>query len=249
MQSGDVDRSPPPQSLPPGESESVSCSDLVLLFVTPDCSPPDSSVHGILQARILEWVAISSSRGSFQPRDRTQVSHIAGRFFTIWDTRGAPKRGRQVNKTNHPTLCQWQNWCRLYHHKAFLHKSSHLILTLVSEPEENLSNLPKVTQLWCNRTHYRNFTGTFVRTVKRDSEFTGVPRITVPIQGTGLMLGVLPIPLQGLKEPHTCAQPGPERQYLIPICSMNEAGISTLQLGNLRWSQEYEHRSVSCPSD
>ena len=43
-----------------------------------DCSPPGSSVHGILQARILEWVAISFSRGSSQPRNRTQVSGIAG---------------------------------------------------------------------------------------------------------------------------------------------------------------------------
>ena len=46
-----------------------------------DCSPPGSSVRGILQA-ILEWVAISSSRGSFRPRDRTCVSHTAGGFFT-----------------------------------------------------------------------------------------------------------------------------------------------------------------------
>ena len=46
-----------------------------------DCSPPGSSVHGILQARIVEWVAISSSRGSSKPRDRTQVSHMAGRFL------------------------------------------------------------------------------------------------------------------------------------------------------------------------
>ena len=51
-----------------------------------DCSPPDSSVHGILQARILEWVVIFFSRGSSWPRDRTQVSCIAGRFFTIWAT-------------------------------------------------------------------------------------------------------------------------------------------------------------------
>ena len=49
-----------------------------------DCSPPGSSIHGILQARILEWVAISFSRGSSQPRNRTQVSCIAGRFFTYW---------------------------------------------------------------------------------------------------------------------------------------------------------------------
>jgi len=48
-----------------------------------DCSPPGSSVHGILQARILEWVAISFYRGSSQSRDRTQVSHIAGRGFNL----------------------------------------------------------------------------------------------------------------------------------------------------------------------
>ena len=48
-----------------------------------DCSLPGSSVHGILQARILEWVAISSSRRSSQLRDQMQVSHIAGRFFTV----------------------------------------------------------------------------------------------------------------------------------------------------------------------
>ena len=48
-----------------------------------DCSPPGSSVHGILQARILEWVAISFSKGSSQPRDRTQVFCIAGRRFIL----------------------------------------------------------------------------------------------------------------------------------------------------------------------
>ena len=46
------------------------------------CNPMDYTLHGILQARTLEWVAFPFSRGSFQPRDRTQVSHIAGRFFT-----------------------------------------------------------------------------------------------------------------------------------------------------------------------
>ena len=51
------------------------------------CSLPGSSVHGILQAGILERVAISFSRGSSQPRNRTQVSCIAGRFFTDWATR------------------------------------------------------------------------------------------------------------------------------------------------------------------
>ena len=52
-----------------------------------DCSLPGASVHVIFQARVLEWVAISFSRGSSQPRDQTQVSHIAGRHFTLWATR------------------------------------------------------------------------------------------------------------------------------------------------------------------
>ena len=55
----------------------------VQLFCNPvDCSLPGSSVHGIFQARILEWVSISYSRGSSLPRDQTQVSCIAGGFFT-----------------------------------------------------------------------------------------------------------------------------------------------------------------------
>ena len=57
------------------------------LLDTMDCSPPASSVRGILQARTLEWVAMPSSRGSSQPKDQTQVSQIAGGFFTIWATR------------------------------------------------------------------------------------------------------------------------------------------------------------------
>ena len=52
-------------------------------------SPPGSSVLGILQARILEWVAIPFSRGPSQPRDQTRASCIVGRFFTIWATRKA----------------------------------------------------------------------------------------------------------------------------------------------------------------
>ena len=54
-----------------------------------DCSPPGSSVHGILQARILERVAISFSRGCSRPKGWTQVFIIAGRFFTIWATQEA----------------------------------------------------------------------------------------------------------------------------------------------------------------
>ena len=63
-----------------------------------DCSPPGSSVHGILQARILEWVAIPFSRGSSRPSDRTWVSGIAGMFFTIWAMREAQKWPGQTFK-------------------------------------------------------------------------------------------------------------------------------------------------------
>ena len=80
------------------------------MFVTLSCltlwdpvdrSPPGSSVHGILQARILEWVAMPSFRGSSQPRNPTRVSRFTGRFFTIWapgkppvDQRYSPVLGR-----------------------------------------------------------------------------------------------------------------------------------------------------------
>ena len=65
-----------------------SCSTL---WDPMDYSPPGFSVHGILQARILEGVATALFRGSSQPRDWTQVSSLAGRLYTIWTTRKAPK--------------------------------------------------------------------------------------------------------------------------------------------------------------
>ena len=60
------------------------------LFDPMNRSPPGSPVHGIHQARILQWVAVPFSRGSSQPSDPTLVSCIAGRFFTIWAIREAP---------------------------------------------------------------------------------------------------------------------------------------------------------------
>ena len=69
----------------PIESESESQFSRVQL-----CNPMDYTVHGILQARILEWVVVPISKGSSQPRDRTQVSHIAGRFFTPLSHKGSP---------------------------------------------------------------------------------------------------------------------------------------------------------------
>jgi len=63
-----------------------------------DFSLPGSSVHGILQARIMEWTAISFFRGSSRPRDQTRVSCTAGRFFTIWTTKETPDSSLLVYK-------------------------------------------------------------------------------------------------------------------------------------------------------
>ena len=78
---------------------------------------PGSSVRGILQVRILEWVAFPFSRVSSQPRDRTQVSCIAGRFFTIWATREAFCRGSSQPRSRIRVSCiaerlftDWATW-------------------------------------------------------------------------------------------------------------------------------------------
>ena len=65
------------------ESESEVAQSCPTLCDPMDCSLPGSSIYGIFQARVLEWAAISFSRGSSQPRDRTQVSRTAGRRFTV----------------------------------------------------------------------------------------------------------------------------------------------------------------------
>ena len=100
---------------PDGEDEGKKVKMLItqpcLTLCNPvDCSPPGSSVHVILQARILEWVAITFSRGSFWSRNQGQVSCTAGRFFTVWATREAPwaiwRRHIQLNaKTKHYSRC------------------------------------------------------------------------------------------------------------------------------------------------
>ena len=71
------------------ESESEVTQSCPTLCDPVDCSLRNSSVHGILQARMLEWVAISFSRGSSRPRDRARVSRIGGRRFNLWATREA----------------------------------------------------------------------------------------------------------------------------------------------------------------
>ena len=80
-----------------------------------DCTPPVSSFHGISQARILEWIAISFSRGSSWPRDWTWVSCIAGGFFTDWATKRLPHKSKHscINSkwdgvaNGEPFHCPW----------------------------------------------------------------------------------------------------------------------------------------------
>ena len=86
------------------KKESEVAQSCLTLCDPVDCSPPGFSDHGILQARILEWVATSFFRGSSWPRDWTQVSHIAGRCFSLWATRGAVL----LYSRNQPTL--WSNY-------------------------------------------------------------------------------------------------------------------------------------------
>ena len=74
--------------------------NIVTLCDTLDYNLPTSSVHEILQVRILDWVASTSSRRSSQSRNQTQVFCIAGRFFTIWATREALKSNYPVIKNN-----------------------------------------------------------------------------------------------------------------------------------------------------
>ena len=91
----------------------VLVAQLCLTLCDPmDCSPPGSSVHGIFQASVLEWAAISFSRWLSWPRDRTWVSWTAGRFFTDWATR----------KPSRKAIAYWQ-YCDSFRRTA--KESSH----------------------------------------------------------------------------------------------------------------------------
>ena len=101
--------------------------------------PTDYRVHGILQARILEWVASPFSRGSSQPRDRTNVSHIAGKFFTSWATREAQEkwsgwpipfpRDLPTQELNQGLLhCRWILY-QMSYQRVFLNKKANFQFT------------------------------------------------------------------------------------------------------------------------
>ena len=133
-----------------------------------DYSPPDFSVHGILQARILEWVAFPFSRGSSQPRDGTQVSHIAGRFFTSWATREAQEYwvgSLSLLQGIFPT----QGWnpglphCRWIHYQMS-HEGSPRILEWIACTFSRGSSWP------------RNWTGVSLQADSLPTELPGKPR-------------------------------------------------------------------------
>ena len=88
--------------------EEYTCNVGTTLFNPMDCSPPGSSVHGIFQARVLEWVAISFSRGSSQPRDRTWVSCIVGRCFLPSEPPGKPMQCRRPGFTPRVGIIPWR---------------------------------------------------------------------------------------------------------------------------------------------
>ena len=106
------------------KSQSVSCSVVSDSMRPHGLYPPGSSVHGILQARILEWDAIPFSRGASQLRDWIRVSCIAGGFFTIWATRdsahevGHPKSTGLLLSWFHHRLWQSHFWIWVLRHVA-----------------------------------------------------------------------------------------------------------------------------------
>ena len=107
-----------------------------------DCSPPGFSVHGILQARILEGVAISFSRGSSQPRNWTQFSCIAGRWFTNWAMREAPSPSLEPNYFS-TSIRQ-----RLIQHPSFPGSTLLIYCCVLSQSVQSLSHVQLFATPW-----------------------------------------------------------------------------------------------------
>ena len=103
-----------------------------LSLVQLSATPMDYTVHGILQARILEWVAFPFSRRSSQPRDWTQVSHIEGRFFTSWATREAQSNNMDLNYFTNFFLSVFSLFHLYFHLRCWLwDKSFSIIFKLI----------------------------------------------------------------------------------------------------------------------
>ena len=105
-----------------GDWLSAGCEVKVAQSCPTPCNPVDYTVNGILQVRILEWLAVPFSRGSSQPRDRTQVSHIAGRFSYQLSHREAPFTLQKAFKIylNHLEFLSLISICGHLHLKQFL---------------------------------------------------------------------------------------------------------------------------------
>ena len=101
------------------ESESEVAQSCPTLCDLMDCSLPGSSVHGVFQARVLEWFAISFSRGSSHPRDRTQVSRTVGRCFTVWATREGAREHHGKSQDGTPQFYSFQLFWKQKHFLCF----------------------------------------------------------------------------------------------------------------------------------
>ena len=133
------------------------------------CDPMDYRVHGILHARIQEWVAFPFSRDSSQPRNQTGVSHIAGGFFTSWATREAQEywSGQPIPfpvdlpnpgiKLGSPALqadslqteLSGKPWYCVYVHNLFIHSSADGHLSLLSFATFSLFPwIPTFSMVW-----------------------------------------------------------------------------------------------------
>ena len=128
------------------------------------CSLPGSSVHGISQARILEWVAASFSRGSSPPRDRTCASCIAGRFFTVWATREAvgTELHRRVSEQSFVCISSWSpsltvppelHVCQISSDITF-HRNSRSTVTVSRHPQMGSSSCRKTSSRLPLFLHY-----------------------------------------------------------------------------------------------
>ena len=123
------------------------------------CSPMDYIVHGILQARILEWVAFPFTRGSSQPRYRTQVFHIVHGFFTTWATRKAMYPHKRVlfsHKRSEVlipvrTLSRWtlRTLCK---GKKITWKATYWMIPLAQNVQKRQTYGNNSTGLWLPRT-------------------------------------------------------------------------------------------------
>ena len=120
------------------------------------CDPMGYTVHGILQARILEWVAFPFSRGSSQPRDKTQVSHSAGRFFTNWAIRKALKTSDQICSQIHNGIL-WTFFDCLRTYYPTFHILIYSLENCPPQEKEHESCMREVTGIKSNLYKYEEY--------------------------------------------------------------------------------------------